>query len=180
MKIGDICEAFISGWNLPDADADKIRERIVNDLIEISTGRTVSVHYSLYGRFISVYQYDQLMQLDRDRIRIAAEGAELKRIQNLYAKDVKSYLEAYLSRRIPDYSLWHAKIKKTAENIFRKEVSKTFDMKAIMEFAKDSGEANPLIFLAETDGSTGSFVVDSMGIRDLVAAIRSNSESIEL
>ena len=55
-----------------------------------------------------------------------------------------------------------------------------FDLKAIMELAKDSGKANPLIFLAAPDGSTGSNVIGSISIRDLAAAIRSDSGSIKL
>lgn len=60
------------------------------------------------------------MQLDRDRAKIAAEEAELKRIQDLYAKDVWAYLEDYLAGRIPDYSLGYAMIREIAENAFSK------------------------------------------------------------
>ena len=71
-------------------------------------------------------------------------------------------------------------IKEIAENAFRKEVRQTFDMKAVVEFAKDRGEANQLIFLATPGSMPGSTVIGSIGIVDLVAAIRSDSGSIEL
>jgi chromosome segregation ATPase len=122
MKLRDLCAAFISGRNVSDADADKIRERIINGLIEISAGGIVPVHYSSYDHFIFGYRYDRLMQLERDRA-IAAEEAELNRIQDLYGKDVRSYLEDYLDVRIPDYSLGYTMIRDIAENVFRKEVN---------------------------------------------------------
>lgn len=46
MKLRDLCAAFISGRNVSDTDTDKIRERIINGLIEISAGGIVPVHYS--------------------------------------------------------------------------------------------------------------------------------------
>lgn len=60
------------------------------------------------------------------------------------------------------------------------EVRKRFDIKAIVELAKDNGAGNPLIFLTAPGGAYGRIAVGSISIQDLVAKIRSGSGSMEL
>lgn len=62
--------------------------------------------YSSYDRFISGSVYDDLMKLQRERHNVLEEKSELSRLRDLYGRDVKSYLEDYLSGRIPPRFAW--------------------------------------------------------------------------
>lgn len=179
MKLKDLCAAFISGRDVPGADADAIRERIINDLIEISAGGIVPVRYATYHRLISGRYYERLMQLDRERGKIAEERMQLTKIMELYGSDIRSYLDDYLAGRIPAYSLGYAMIREIAEETFRKKVETAFSDKVLKEIAGNRTE-NSLLFLVAPDAASGSPVVGSISTSELVEAINSGSDRIIL
>ncbi len=129
---------------------------------------------------ISGSQYDHLMKLDRERIKISEEKTELENLRNLYGRDIGSYLNDYLSRKLPGDSPGYRMIREIAEKSFLHEVQQRLDWKAIVEIGKDSGAGNPLIFLAAPDRSSGRVDVGSISIQELVARIRSGSGSVEM
>ena len=180
MKTAQLCAAFNAGGNSTAVSEGMIRDRIINDIIEISEGGIAPVHYSSCDRFISGSQYDRLMKLDRERIKVSEEKTELENLRNLYGRDIGSYLNDYLSGKLPGDSTGYRMIREIAEKSFLHEVQQRLDMKAIVELAKDSVAGNPLIFLAAPGGSSGRVEVGSISIQDLVARIRSGSGSVEM
>ena len=180
MKTAQLCAAFTAGGNFTAVSEEMIRDRIINNIIEISEGDIFPVHYSSYDRFISGSQYYRLMKLDRERIKILEEKIELEKLRNLYGRDIGSYLNDYLSGKLPGDSTGHRMIREIAEKSFLHEVQQRLDLKAIVEIGKGSGAGNPLIFLAAPGGSSGRVDVGSISIQDLVARIRSGSGSVEM
>ncbi len=180
MKTAQLCAAFTAGGNSNEVSEEMIRDRIINDIIEISEGGIVPVHYSSYDRFISGSQYDHLMKLDRERIKISEEKTELEKLRNLYGRDIESYLNDYLSGKLPGDSAGYRMIREIAEKSFLHEVQQRLDLKAFVEIGKDSGAGNPLIFLAAPGGSSGRVDVGSISIQELVAGIRSGSGTVEM
>jgi predicted nucleic acid-binding Zn-ribbon protein len=182
MKIMQLCTAFIAAKNsiTVAVNEGELRDRIINGIMEISAGGIVPVRYSSYDRFISGWLYDDLMRLKKERRQVSQEKSELESLRNLYGKDVKSYLEDYISGRIPSDSHGYRIIREIAGKSFQDEVRRRFDSKAILDMTGDTGGGNPFIFLTAPDRTSGSVVVGSISIRDLLANIRSDSKSIEL
>ena len=182
MKIRQFCSAITAARNDEHAAVDerKLRELIVNTMIETSAGGIVPVHYSSYDRFIQGSTYDELIKLQSERKQVLQEKNELLRIRELYGKDIGTYLKDYFSGRVPKESQGYMMIREIADKAFSNHVRTVFDGKAIGELIRDRHGADSPLLLTAQDNVTGVAVIESIKLDRLVDQIRSGSEFIEL
>ncbi len=181
MKIRQFCSAIIAARNDEHAAIEerKLREWIVNTMIETSAGGVVPVHYSSYDRFISGSTYDELIKLQSERKQVLQEKTELLSIRELYGKDIETYLKDYFSGRVPRGSQGYVMIREIADKAFSNHVRTVFDGRAIGELIRERHGADSPLFMVAQDSMTGKAVIGSIKLDRLVDEIRSGSESVE-
>ncbi len=119
------------------------------------------------------------MKLEKERRQIQQESSELKRLRDLYNKDIRSYLDDYLSGKIPNDSAGYNMIREIAEEKFRGEIREMFHWKNLVR-AWDITEESSLMFLIVPDKASGRATVGSIGIKEFVSNIRYGSNTIEV